>query len=49
MTVNNLQNCSVSYGGEGVAELASHFVELDLQDNLFSSWEEVNNVGIRLL
>ena len=35
------QNCGVSTCGDGVAEVAGHFIEVDLQDNLLSNWDEV--------
>mmetsp|Transcript_3249 Transcript_3249/g.5056 ORF Transcript_3249/g.5056 Transcript_3249/m.5056 type:complete len:558 (-) Transcript_3249:81-1754(-) len=36
-----LRNCGVSTCGDGVAEVAGHFIEVDLQDNLLSNWDEV--------
>lgn len=31
----------VSDIGDGVTELAGHLIEVDLQDNLFSRWDEI--------
>ena len=38
-----MQAANISHVGDAaeVGALASHFVDVDLQDNLFSSWEEV--------
>jgi Ran GTPase-activating protein (RanGAP) involved in mRNA processing and transport len=38
----------VSEIGEGVTELAGHLVEVDLQDNLFGSWEKILQLASKL-
>lgn len=36
-----IRNECISHIGENISELAGHFKEIDLQENLFSEWEEV--------
>lgn len=42
------QNMLVSEIGDGVTELAGHLVEVDLQDNLFSRWDEIFRLASQL-
>ena len=43
-----LRHASVSTIGEGIAEVASHVTEVDLQDNLLCRWEEVASLTTQL-
>jgi hypothetical protein len=38
----------VSEIGDGVTELAGHLIEVDLQDNLFSRWNEILQLASQL-
>jgi hypothetical protein len=40
----SVRNSAVSSGGSGLAELAGHVVSVDLQDNLFSSWDDIMDI-----
>lgn len=39
---------AVSTIGENITELAGHLVEVDLQDNLFSRWDEIIQLASNL-
>lgn len=43
-----MRNCSISTAGGDFRSTAGHFVELDLQENLLSSWLEVGNISMQL-
>lgn len=40
----SVRNSGVSSGGEGLADLAGHVVNVDLQDNLFSNWTSIADI-----
>jgi hypothetical protein len=42
-----MRNFSVSTAGD-ISAVAGHFIEIDLQDNLLSSWVEVGKVAVQL-
>ena len=39
-----LQADTVSYSGDDIKSVASHFHEIDLQDNLIYEWNEVTKI-----
>lgn len=48
LTKITMRNCSLSTAGGDFRSTAGHFVELDLQDNLLSSWKEVGEIAVQL-
>lgn len=45
VTTVAVRNDTVCTMGEGLAAIASHLLEIDLQDNLIWDWQEVNQIS----
>lgn len=44
----SVRNDTISSIGDGLVNIASHMVEIDLQDNLLWRWDEVIKLGVEV-